>query len=256
MVQFLKSHAPLESVLVHLVVLSLVAVWLALRPSSRTPLRVLVGLLILYAGLSTRLGVEVLSFPLTRGLTSIERREDARGADTIVVLGSGAQTYRVGGVVFGLPTEGSTLRSLEGARVCKLLDARLVIASGGIPYPEFTLKPESEMMRGVLVAAGVPPDRILEESQSRTTVDEARILAPMLRARGATRFVLVTSPTHMRRSLAAFRHEGLDPVPSVAPTRSEHLDPPPLLMPSDAARYMSDAALYDYAGTVYNWMHR
>ena len=65
-----------------------------------------------------------------------------------------------------------------------------------------------------------------------TTRDEARLLAPILVARGAQRFILVTSPTHMRRAVAAFRREGLDPVPSVAPMRSDTADTPPLLCPT------------------------
>ena len=79
------------------------------------------------------------------------------------------------------------------------------------------------------------------------------MVAPILRAHGVGRFVLVTSPTHMRRSLAAFRNEGLDPVASVAPVRSPHIGPPPFLWPNGDSLSAADDTIYDYAATVYYW---
>ena len=80
------------------------------------------------------------------------------------------------------------------------------------------------------------------------------LVGPVLRAHGAKGFVLVTSPAHMRRALAVFRAEGLDPVPSVAPIRSEHLSRRRrccFRMPT--ALWLADQVLYEYAATVYYW---
>jgi uncharacterized SAM-binding protein YcdF (DUF218 family) len=134
-----------------------------------------------------------------------------------------------------------------------LIGASLVIASGGAPRPKEQLKPESEMIRSVLIQAGVPSETILEDSASRTTREEAHEIAPLLRARRVGQFVLVTSPVHMRRSLAVFRLEGFDPVPSVSLTRSEHLPRPSLLWPNSAALDVSQEAIYDYAAMAYYW---
>jgi uncharacterized SAM-binding protein YcdF (DUF218 family) len=109
------------------------------------------------------------------------------------------------------------------------------------------------MLSAVLVAAGVPADRMVEESSSKTTWDQARLIPSMLRDRGVDRFVLVTSPVHMRRSLALFRAHGIDAVPSVSPMRSEHLPPPSLIVPNEASLAMSGEALYDYAAWIYYW---
>ena len=70
---------------------------------------------------------------------------------------------------------------------------------------------------------GVPADRIVLESGSVNTHDEAVLVAPMLRALHVDRLVVVTSDIHMRRSLATFRGAGLDPVPAIAsdPLNSE-----------------------------------
>jgi uncharacterized SAM-binding protein YcdF (DUF218 family) len=142
---------------------------------------------------------------------------------------------------------------MEGARVFKAIGARLIIASAGIPDGSQLLQPESEALTAALVAAGVPPAAIVHESASKTTRDQAVLVGPLLRAHGVGRFVLVTSPSHMRRALAAFRAEGLDPVPSAAPIRSDHRPPPSLLLPNAEALLLTDQAVYEYAATLYYW---
>jgi uncharacterized SAM-binding protein YcdF (DUF218 family) len=87
-----------------------------------------------------------------------------------------------------------------------------------------------------------------------TTHDEAIIVTRMLRERGIGRFVLVTSPTHMRRSLAAFRAQGADVVGSVAPWLSDAELLPPWFVPNRDSLRESDTAVYDYCGTIYYWL--
>ena len=99
----------------------------------------------------------------------------------------------------------------------------------------------------------MPAAAVIEESQSRSTRDQAMLIAPILRSRHSPRFVLVTSPTHMRRSLAVFRAAGFDPVASLAPVRSEHVRPPRWFMPNDDSFSLSDAAVYDYLALAYYW---
>jgi uncharacterized SAM-binding protein YcdF (DUF218 family) len=171
----------------------------------------------------------------------------------VLVLGGGANTAAVGGEVAGTLSMGSVLRALEGARVFKLIGARVLIASGGIPRPDLQLRPESEMLRDVLMKAGIAPGAIVEESQSKNTREQALLIGPLLRAAAVKRFVLVTSPTHMSRSLAVFRAAGFDPIASVAPLRSEQVKGPPWLLPNDESLSLSDDALYNYAAWAYYW---
>jgi uncharacterized SAM-binding protein YcdF (DUF218 family) len=107
-----------------------------------------------------------------------------------------------------------------------MIGARILIVSGGIPNPRRQFRPESEMLRDVMVKVGVAPGAIIEESKSRTTREQALNIGPLLRASNVQRFVLVTTPSHMRRSLGLFRTAGLDPVPSLAPVRSDGVSPP------------------------------
>jgi uncharacterized SAM-binding protein YcdF (DUF218 family) len=252
-VNFFKFHLHPDSPLAMVIVFGIGAAWFYARPASRAPRRYLVAAVLGFWLMATPIGASALAWGLARGLTQVMTREEARGATAVVVLGGGALTFSGGGQVVGILTPGSILRALEAARVAKLIGAKFVVASGGMPRPQEQLKPESEMIRDVLVQAGVPSDTIIEESASKTTREQARQVAPILRARGADRFVLVTSPVHMRRSIGVFRLEGLDPVPSISLTRAEHLDRPPLLLPNTASLSQSDEAIYDWAATVYYW---
>ena len=62
---------------------------------------------------------------------------------------------------------------------------------------------------------------LLLESFSRNTFEQAVNLHSLLDTRGIERFALVTSPTHMRRAMATFIGQGLNPIPS---SSSQHSD--------------------------------
>jgi len=250
---FVKDQCHLSSPLPQVVVLAIAAIWLWRRPASKG-LRVYVVVVTLgYWLVTTSLGAYLLVTPLSHGMPRIMSRDQAPGVQAIVLLGGGAMTARVGALSAGALTGSSLLRALEAARMVEIVGAPIVIASGGIPRPDRDVRPESEILRDLLVKVGVPPSAIVEESQSTTTHEQAQAVAALLRERHIERFVLVTTQTHMRRSLAVFRAAGLDPVPSVAPLRSEVSMPPPPLLPNVESLGLSDDAVYEYAAFVYYW---
>jgi uncharacterized SAM-binding protein YcdF (DUF218 family) len=246
----LRVDAPLTVV----IVLAIVAVWWWRRPLSRRPWGLLVAALAVFYLATTPMGANLLMFPLAHGLAQIRTRDEAKGADTVVILSGGVETIRAGGVVLTQLTTASTLRVLEAARVYKLIGARLVIVSGGIADERVELEPESRHMSEALVAAGVPAANIALDVLAKDTYDHPRTIRPILEAQHVRRFVIVTSPTHMRRALAVFRKAGFDPAASVTLLRSDHLEPSPFFVPNDDSQLLSDAAIYDYAGWIYYWM--
>ena len=252
-VDVLKEYARIESPVVIVTVLVIVAVWLWRRPVARGPRWLLAGFIAVYWFLATPLGADLVVMSVARGVMPLQSREAAGGADTVVVLGGGANTFSQSGAVVGLLTGGSLMRALEAARVYQLIQARLVIVSGGIPSPGRLLKPESEMMREALISAGVPADRILQDNAARTTREHPQTLSPILQQHHVGRFVLVTSPPHMRRALAVFRAAGLDVVPSASLLRSENLPAAAWIMPTDEFLYISDQATYEYGAWLYYW---
>lgn len=181
----------------------------------------LAALCLAYWALSTPLAAGALEAALSLPDAPIARAAEAGGAQAVVVLGGGSATLRALGAQIDVLAESSALRALEGARLYRLLDDPLVVASGGAPGLPGRTVPESRPLAEMLAAQGVPAERIVVETASNSTREQALEVAPLLQARGIERFVLVTSPTHMRRALGAFRAVGLDPQPSPAPQRSE-----------------------------------
>ncbi len=152
----------------------------------------------------------------------------------------------------GVLTLGGASRVLEAARVFHLLRNPLIVSSGGPPSGH-DMFPDSETMRSALVRLGVPADRIVLESVSRVTRDEAVIVARMLRERGIERCVLVTSDQHMRRALGAFRRVGLDARPAVARDPLDAQDPLLSWIPTPQGLDYSREVVHDYVGLAWYW---
>jgi uncharacterized SAM-binding protein YcdF (DUF218 family) len=224
------------------------------QPMQRWGRRWLTAVLVLYGCLSTPLGADILATPLTRQFSAIERREAAQGAQTVVVLSVSSEVYRANGQEVAELGKATAHNALEGARVYRLLGVPTVIASGGFVSPDEQGPSPSEILRDALLKLGIPAERIVVESRSRTTREQAVLVGELLRARGVRRFVLVTEANHMPRAVATFRGLGLLPVPSA----------PPLLAAGDTgllgrlrpdinALRQSDWAAYEHLARLYYW---
>jgi len=198
-------------------VLVLAAAWIWRRPaSSRARQWLLVGALVYLA-----LGSYGLSYAtgrlLVSGLRPLTRSDVPAGPAAIVVLGSGTHTARDwDDARFPVLDPLSAGRVLEAVRVFKLTDAAWIVASGGLVKPTDFDEPSGRTMRDALVRSGVPASRVLVETNSRNTHDEAVIVRDMLRPLDVQHVILVTSETHMRRSLGTFRAQGIRPIPAIA----------------------------------------
>lgn len=212
-----------------------------------------VAMALVYWFVSTPFGSTLLVRPLVRDFHSIEDPREAGSAGAIVVLGGGIRELNARGYALAYPDESTTLRVLEAVRVFRLLDGRpLVVASGGTPAVD-QHTPEGEVIADALVRLSVPRDHILAENVSRTTREQAVIVTRLLKSQAIDRFVLVTSPTHMWRSVSVFRAQHADVVPSVASLQRDRSRPPRFFAPNDDSLRISDAGIYDYAGLVYYW---
>jgi uncharacterized SAM-binding protein YcdF (DUF218 family) len=193
------------------------------------------------------------------GYRPIATASDARGATVVVILGGGNNTIQAAGRSLNQLTWTAALRVLEGARLYNLLDHPTIIASGGITRREEGWRSEGDALRAAILQLGVPADHVIVEAESQTTRDEARVIARMLADRPRQPIVLVTSPTHMARSLAVFSAAGLDPIPSAAPYKSDHSLDRYRWAPSAGGLQLFDDVVYDALSTWYyrlrGWMH-
>jgi len=100
-------------------------------------------------------------------------------ADAIVLLGGESQA-----------------RPVEAARLFKAGVAPLVLIIG---------TGDTSTNRRALIKEGVPPDRIMVETKSRSTLQNADFAKPLLEKAGVRQAVLVTSSFHARRALTTFQ---------------------------------------------------
>lgn len=114
------------------------------------------------------------------------------GAPVFLVVDSGVQTANAEVILGGEPWT----RPLRAAEVFQEAHPALVIVSGN---------GDCEDVRRQIESGGVPASVIVTECQSRTTAENAAYAVKLLRERGATNAVIVTSWYHSRRALACFR---------------------------------------------------
>ena len=251
-IDVLKSTLRPGSIFTCLLLVLIGALLLYWKAGAKLGRRWLIAVIAGYWTISTPLGARLLMTGLTSGYAPVEKASEVPVGSAILVLSGGSFKYRAGGLSLDVPSEATALRALEAARLYRLLGDPLIIASGGAVFPAANPDPESEALGKALVALGVPPQRIVYESRSRNTLEQAAQSKAILQTRHINHFVLVTSSLHMKRSMAVFRAAGLSPYPSAARVRSEGLNDYPLL-PQQRFLSLSDDAIYDYLALGYYW---
>lgn len=96
------------------------------------------------------------------------------------------------------------------------LSARVVV-SGGRAWDGLV---EADALGAELEQAGVPASALTLERASRTTLENARLTAPLLVDLGAKSVGLVSCDWHLPRALWCFRRAGVvaEPVPAASPS--------------------------------------
>lgn len=177
----------------------------------------LTGLALLYWVLSLPVVASALITRMGRRYTTIRQREEAIGADVLVVVGNGSVHYTDGTFGIDYLTRRSVFCVFEAARLQALLAPHLVITTGGVAGDP-RARPEAVLMRDLLVERGVPDERIVVEAHSRSTHEQVTNVMAMLVERGlAGPLVVVTTTAHMPRVAALFAARGARIVPSVTP---------------------------------------
>lgn len=137
-------------------------------------------------------------------------------------------------------------RLVEAMRLHRALPHATVLISGWEEVPG--------LMRESLLTMGMPADRIILETGSRSTHESAVHLSKPLRGE---RFLLVTSAGHMARSVAAFEDLELKPIPAPTDFLSHERVRPASWLPSAGHLAVSDLAMHEYLGGAwYSKRHR
>ena len=233
--------------------LLLSAVWLWRRPQSSIARRFLIMVAVLYTLASVYEVPRTIGRILTLGYHPFAESDVPTGTTAVVVLGSGVE--RVGGWSSSLAVlnSASAARVLETWRVFQLVNPSWIISSGGVANPTDPAEPSAITMRDALVHLGVPESRIKLESSSRNTHDEAVLVTALLRPLNVQNLVVVTSDTHMRRSIGAFRAQGWNPIPAIAPDPRAGLRGRRRWLPQHHGLSFSAEVVHELAGIPYYW---
>jgi len=174
---------------------------------------------VLYNGLLSTTGCQIPNFQVIKTCSAIE----ALSPRAPVILNLNPIGTRL--VVLGARLNNNG--SMPGVLIPRL-DAALQLARG---YPTAGIittggvtnrragRSEAQAMKTWLIQHGIPANRIATENRAQSTAENAKYVAPMLAAGGASGVVVVTSYDHLRRAMTNFRSavNGSIPVAGVIP---------------------------------------
>ncbi len=211
-----------------------------------------VGPMLVFAGLTALWLFSTPMFANQLGL-ALESRYPERPihtlptAEVIVVLG-GAFSHRAGRAHPDM--SGSADRYWHAARLYHAGRAERIILSGG-RYP-WRGPGLTGAAAGVVFLRdlGVSEQALWLDDQALSTRENAVNVAAMLADEGLDTILLVTSASHMPRSMGAFRALGLEPIPVPTDFRHERLCPRASVnwLPSADALALSTRAVHEYVG--------
>lgn len=181
-------------------------------------------------------------------------------ADAIVVLGGGTESVQYPRPMVEVNSAGD--RVLYAAYLYKQGKAPVILLSGGFItwYNGRTTTPAQDM-ESLMMLMDVPQSALLLQPNSQNTYEDALYSSQMLKEKGIQRVLLVTSAMHMPRSVALFKHQGIDVIPAPVDygTSSAEwdnlmsLDPPTLLtnlLPNASSLGETTNALKEYIGML------
>ena len=141
----------------------------------------------------------------------------------------------------------SLARLHEGIRLQRQIPgSKLILSEGNI----FQSGAIADLMGKAAQDMGVSADSMVLERQSSDTEGQAQMILPIV---GQDRFILVTSASHMPRSMALFEKIGMNPI--AAPTdfsysATETLRPS-LFYPSTRELRKAELAIHEYLGIAW-----
>jgi len=207
---------------------------------------VLIGIIFLgmlsYDGVSDR-----LLRPLEYQYPPLLSLENIQNVKWIVVLGGG-HTSDSKLPITSQVSEASLIRLVEGIRLYRGVPKSKLILSGGRPFEKIS---NAQVLADVAIGIGVKKQDLILEDISKDTEDEARLIQEIV---SQEQFVLVTSASHMPRSMALFKKLGMDPIP--APTdylvKESQKMSPGMFYPGVSGLSKAERAFHEYLGIVWS----
>ncbi len=183
-------------------------------------------------------------------------------AEAIILLGGSTQAPIPPRQTIEITEAGD--RVFYAAHLYQQEKAPLIIATGGQISWLGKEQPEATNMKQLLVKMGVPESDIVEETQALNTHDNAVYTKEILEANGIEQSLLVTSASHMPRSMLTFQKQEIDVI--AAPTdftiTQQHWEQLQATPQSTVINFLPNVehlkntteALKEYIGIVVYWL--
>ena len=141
----------------------------------------------------------------------------------------------------------SLVRLIEGIRLHRTLSNSKLLLSGG---SAFSSTSEASAMAEMATALGVEDNDLVLESKSKDTKDQASFIHNII---GNDKFILVTSASHMARSMALFQSKGMNPIPAPTGYHVKKIQKisPTMFFPSSKGIDKMERVVYEYLGTAW-----
>jgi len=141
-----------------------------------------------------------------RAAAEARRCGDPPPKSLFIVLGGGVtgSTHDAGD--YARLQAGSLRRLIGAVELARRAPESVLLLSGGAEDGGIS---QGELMASMARALGMPPARLMVESQSATTYEQARNINRLLGPNGTQPRYLVTSALHMPRALATFLSSGM-----------------------------------------------
>lgn len=188
--------------------------------------------------------------------------EELPEAEAIILLGGSTRVPTPPRNTVEITESGD--RVLYAAHLYKEGKAPVIIATGGRITWLQNAPPEADSMKNLLIEIGVPESAIIEETQALNTYENALYTKKILEKRGIKQSLLVTSASHMPRSLRVFQKQGIDVIPAPTDFLVTQLDWEQLqmtpqatllnLLPSAENLKQTTQALKEYLGLIVYWL--
>lgn len=123
-------------------------------------------------------------------------------ANAIVILGGGNYSWHS-------LKEDTANRLYTGFMVYKKTNLPIIVSGGAVEGKI----PDSKIMAEFLKEMGVESDKIIQESESRDTAQNALYVTKICNERGFKKIILVTSAYHMKRAVRLFKSHDIDVLP-------------------------------------------
>jgi len=187
---------------------------------------------------------------LMRGLESEFYIPKNVNGDVLLLLGGGIIDHVPDFSGYGIPTDVMIGRIVTAVRLQKKLNIPIIVSGG---KANLNRSSEAIIAKRFLPDLGVNESQIVIEEKSRDTIENAKHIREICFKKDYKNPILITSASHMKRSLLSFEKVGIDAMPYPASFKSKSINKYDwqTYLPRSSSLGSTSAALHEYLGIFF-----